>query len=261
LTERTFNAIFEPNTKTIERTDDHLRHYQNLALAVAILWLMTGGALHLYALDAGGTKTRTSSPPSRDVPQYNRGYLYYNPDIPEETEEIETAHEAPKKVPVPRFIEIEPPKPRVQPSYPRKPPKPEEVIVFVEEPPAPEKPRRPLADKRLLGGDWDERIARLEEENAALQANLDNALKELALALERIRILTDKPSAFKTQTYLVKKGDTLWTIAKKKEVYDDPYKWLLLYHANRDMIYDPNLIFPNTVLLVPRLEEHEKKAK
>ena len=45
--------------------------------------------------------------------------------------------------------------------------------------------------------------------------------------------------------YVVKKNDTLWDISAKSYVYGDPFKWVLLYKANRDEIGNPNLIYPN----------------
>ncbi len=45
--------------------------------------------------------------------------------------------------------------------------------------------------------------------------------------------------------YYVKKGDTLWDIASRYGVYGDPFKWPLIYKANRDIINDPDLIYPD----------------
>ena len=36
--------------------------------------------------------------------------------------------------------------------------------------------------------------------------------------------------------YITKKGDTISMIAGKKDVYGDPLKWPILYHANRDKL-------------------------
>lgn len=58
-----------------------------------------------------------------------------------------------------------------------------------------------------------------------------------------------------TYTYMVRRDDSLWKIAGREEIYNDPYRWLLLYHANRDQIFLPDLIYPGMVLLVPRYPE------
>jgi len=61
-------------------------------------------------------------------------------------------------------------------------------------------------------------------------------------------------------TYLVQDGDNLWGIAGKPETYNDPYRWLLLYHANRDQIFEPDLIYPGMVLLVPHYPGLERSS-
>ena len=47
-------------------------------------------------------------------------------------------------------------------------------------------------------------------------------------------------------------GDTLWRIAQK--VYGDKDKWPLIYAANRDIIKDPNKIYPKQVLKIPPVD-------
>jgi len=47
-------------------------------------------------------------------------------------------------------------------------------------------------------------------------------------------------------------GDTLWRIAQK--VYGDKDKWPLIYQANRDVIKDPNRIYPKQVLKIPPID-------
>ena len=44
-------------------------------------------------------------------------------------------------------------------------------------------------------------------------------------------------------------GDTLWRIAQK--VYGDKDKWPLIYAANRNVLKNPNKIYPKQVLKIP----------
>ena len=53
------------------------------------------------------------------------------------------------------------------------------------------------------------------------------------------------------RTYVVVKGDSLSKIAKRE--YGDANKWRAIYEANRDLIKDPDLIYPGQVLNVPEL--------
>lgn len=55
------------------------------------------------------------------------------------------------------------------------------------------------------------------------------------------------------EEYLVAKGDYLVKIAGNADVMGDPASWTKLYEKNKDIIgQDPNLIFPYTVLVVPK---------
>ena len=61
-----------------------------------------------------------------------------------------------------------------------------------------------------------------------------------------------KPEKGKIDTYVVKKGDCLWSIAKKKNVYNDPFLWPVIYEANKDIIKNPGLLYPGQKLNIPR---------
>jgi len=52
----------------------------------------------------------------------------------------------------------------------------------------------------------------------------------------------------------VASGEWLGKIAGYWEVYGDYKKWPLLYEANKSQINDPNLIFPNEQIVVPRTD-------
>jgi nucleoid-associated protein YgaU len=66
-----------------------------------------------------------------------------------------------------------------------------------------------------------------------------------------------KPAA--AGLYEVQRGDYLWRIARKPDIYGDPYAWIKIYTYNRDQISDPNLIYPNQTFRIPRIagpDEH-----
>lgn len=52
-----------------------------------------------------------------------------------------------------------------------------------------------------------------------------------------------------THTYVVVKGDSLSGIASGQ--YGDAKKWRRIYEANRDLIKDPDLIYPGQQLRIP----------
>lgn len=53
-------------------------------------------------------------------------------------------------------------------------------------------------------------------------------------------------------TWKVYRGECLWTISSYPEIYDDPFKWPEIFRANTDQIEDPDLIYPNQILRIPR---------
>ena len=60
---------------------------------------------------------------------------------------------------------------------------------------------------------------------------------------------TNSPAPKKDDTYTVQSGDCLWNIAKA--IYGDGSKYTKIYEANKDKIQNPNLIYPNQVLIIP----------
>lgn len=50
-------------------------------------------------------------------------------------------------------------------------------------------------------------------------------------------------------TYVVVEGDSLSKIAKRH--YGDGKKWSRIYEANRDLLKDPDLIYPGQILRIP----------
>jgi nucleoid-associated protein YgaU len=60
---------------------------------------------------------------------------------------------------------------------------------------------------------------------------------------------TSAPSMTTGRTYVVVSGDSLSKIAKRQ--YGDAQKWPKIYEANRDIIKDPDLIYPGQELRIP----------
>ena len=81
-----------------------------------------------------------------------------------------------------------------------------------------------------------------EDEIARLKA------EEERRRLEAQRALDAKPTS-----YTVAKGDCLWKISAKKDIYENPFLWPLIWDANRGLIKDhPDLIYPNWVFKINR---------
>jgi len=70
---------------------------------------------------------------------------------------------------------------------------------------------------------------------------------------------TDKGKGAVPPSYTVNRGDYLWKIAAKEDVYGDAYAWMRIYTSNKDQIKNPDLIFPNQTFMIPRVvgsDEH-----
>lgn len=61
-------------------------------------------------------------------------------------------------------------------------------------------------------------------------------------------------------SYEVTKGDNLWAISSKSDIYGNPYKWPLIYKANSDKIKDADLIHPGQVLDINTDPSDEESA-
>jgi hypothetical protein len=53
-------------------------------------------------------------------------------------------------------------------------------------------------------------------------------------------------------TYVVEKGDKLWDIAAKSEIYGNKEQWPLIYDANRDILDSYNKLEEGQKLIIPR---------
>jgi nucleoid-associated protein YgaU len=98
-----------------------------------------------------------------------------------------------------------------------------------------------VAEKRRLDEEavrWgaEKRLRRLREEEEQEEEERRRALEAAA-----------KPTSF-----TVPQGYNLWRLAAMDQIYGDPFQWPLIYRANRSQIKDPDLIYPQQVLKIPR---------
>lgn len=87
-------------------------------------------------------------------------------------------------------------------------------------------------------------MARRQAENA-----LEQKRREESRLSEEMEV---EMSGAGMDQYVVQRGDNLWDISGKDEIYGNPYQWPLIYKANRDKIRDADLIYPGQELGIDR---------
>ncbi len=103
------------------------------------------------------------------------------------------------------------------------------------------------AEEALAAGDYDKATslankAKRQAENAVAQKQAEDArLAEM--------FGTAPPPSLSAGAgqYSVIRGDNLWNISGRSDIYNNPYQWPLIYKANSDKIKDADLIYPGQV--------------
>ena len=62
---------------------------------------------------------------------------------------------------------------------------------------------------------------------------------------------TAPPAEEETEFYVIQKGDSLSKIAK--QYYGDAMKYPVIFEANREVIKDPDLIYPGQTVRIPKI--------
>jgi len=108
-----------------------------------------------------------------------------------------------------------------------------------------------------------EQLQQTEAKISSLEAEIANLKTEIAGLESRRDELKNKLAELKETwkkcqygRYKVVEGDWLSKIASMRNVYADGKKWPMIYEANKDKIKNPNLIYPNWVLLIPTLDSY-----
>jgi nucleoid-associated protein YgaU len=104
--------------------------------------------------------------------------------------------------------------------------------------------------------DIEKRIEEKKTSKIALLTEMENKFADME---SKIAALKAKMPANIYDQYTVIRGDYLWKISKKDEIYGDAYQWILIYCVNKDQIKDPDLIYPEQIFNIARgvgMDEH-----
>jgi len=99
-------------------------------------------------------------------------------------------------------------------------------------------------------------VAQHEQHLDSLKQNDFSALDKAQEKIQQAENLLDRIHAKMPQAmsdvYTVMRGDYLWKISGKSDIYNDPYQWVKIWTSNRDQINNPNLIYPDQRFDIPR---------
>jgi len=116
-------------------------------------------------------------------------------------------------------------------------------------------------------------IAEAKDDMAMEQQAINDLEAEVASLEPRLRSLKSEVEELRSEVayyeglprvYVVRKGDFLYGISEMDPIYADPLKWKRIWRANKDRIdgfTDPNLIYPDWELVIPRDWPHSYIVK
>jgi len=105
-----------------------------------------------------------------------------------------------------------------------------------------------LFDKRDEFDGLVETVKTMKKNRISVIPAAANKVRNISQLIDRIQ---SRMPAKRIKNYTVLKNDSLWKIAKKPDIYDNPYLWPRIYVENRGTIKNPDLIYPASVIKVP----------
>ena len=70
--------------------------------------------------------------------------------------------------------------------------------------------------------------------------------------------LAQQPAQTQQKQHTVRAGDTLWDLAR--QYFNDPFRWPLIYDANKGVVENPHRIFPTETLIIPGTQQPDAVA-
>ncbi len=92
----------------------------------------------------------------------------------------------------------------------------------------------------------------VEAENEGLRArlnDLEKQIQDINAEARKYEIPVEPPKKY--DTYVVIEGDCLWLIAENVWGWQRCAEWPRIYDVNKDLVKDPDLIFPGWELNIP----------
>lgn len=95
----------------------------------------------------------------------------------------------------------------------------------------------------------EEKLQEFKQNRIAVLTEMRDKIASLEGKIAQLR--AKMPKAIYDE-YTVIRGDYLWRISKKPDIYGDPFQWIRIYSYNRDQIKDPDLIYPDQIFKIQR---------
>ncbi len=125
-------------------------------------------------------------------------------------------------------------------------------------------PAEELYKRRAEVDDFDAELNTMRSDSKSALTEFMNKIERIDQKIKSVRSSIVVPYV---TSYVVQRGDNLWKISGKSDIYDDPFKWTDIYKANKETISswqkkytavlkegqeEADLIYPDQEFTIPR---------
>ncbi|MDA3838792.1 MAG: LysM peptidoglycan-binding domain-containing protein [Candidatus Delongbacteria bacterium] len=125
-------------------------------------------------------------------------------------------------------------------------------------------PAEELYKRRAELDDFDAELTTMRADQKSALTEFMNKIERIDQKIKSVRSSIVVPYVM---SYVVQRGDNLWKISGKSDIYDDPFKWTDIYKANKETISswqrkynavlkegqeEADLIYPDQEFTIPR---------